>query len=87
MDTDTFRPATPAERSELRRQLGLPQGPILIYTGRLVSYKGLPMLLEAWGEISKRRAGTLVFVGEGSRDMHNCETALREAVASQFNQT
>jgi glycosyltransferase involved in cell wall biosynthesis len=82
VDTDTFRPATPVERSELRRQLGLPQGPILIYTGRLVSYKGLPMLLEAWGDISKRRAGTLVFVGEGGRDMHNCESALRESVAS-----
>jgi glycosyltransferase involved in cell wall biosynthesis len=81
VDTDTFRPATPAQRFELRRRLGLPQGPIVIYTGRLVSYKGLPMLLEAWGEISKRRAGTLVFVGEGGRDIHNCEPALRESVA------
>ena len=81
VDTDSFRPATPTERFDLRRQLGLPRGPILVYTGRLVSYKGLPMLLEAWGELSKRRAGTLVFVGEGSRDMHNCEPALRESVA------
>jgi glycosyltransferase involved in cell wall biosynthesis len=81
VDTDTFRPATATERSSLRLRLGLPPGPVLVYTGRLVSYKGLPMLLQAWLELSQRRPGTLVFVGEGGRDIHNCEPALRESVA------
>lgn len=83
VDTDVFRPATAGERDELKRQLGLPEGPVVVYTGRLVSYKGLPMLLEAWLDISRRRVGTLVLVGEGGRDMHNCEAALRATVAGQ----
>ncbi len=81
IDTDVFRPATDGERTALRQQLGLPVGPVVIYTGRLVSYKGLPKLLDVWRDISARRAGTLVLVGEGSRDMHNCEPALRAFVA------
>jgi glycosyltransferase involved in cell wall biosynthesis len=83
VDTDVFRPATDGERDALKRQLGLPEGPVVIYTGRLVSYKGLPTLLDAWLDISRRRAGTLVVVGEGGRDMHNCEAALRATVDRQ----
>jgi glycosyltransferase involved in cell wall biosynthesis len=36
----------------LRRQLGLPvEATIVIYTGRLVTYKGLPLLLRVWQDI------------------------------------
>jgi glycosyltransferase involved in cell wall biosynthesis len=60
----------------------LPSGPVLVYTGRLVSYKGLPLLLEAWREICGRRSGTLVLVGEGGGDIHNCEAQLRAYAAT-----
>jgi glycosyltransferase involved in cell wall biosynthesis len=82
VDTERFQPATASQQGQLRQQLGLPPGPLLVYTGRLVSYKGLPPLLEAWREICGRRPGTLVFVGEGGGDSHNCEPALREFVAT-----
>jgi glycosyltransferase involved in cell wall biosynthesis len=82
VDTGVFRPATAAERASLRGKLALPAGPVLVYTGRLVSYKGLPMLLDAWRVLSGRREGTLVLVGEGGRDMHNCEPALKNFVAT-----
>ena len=77
-----FQPATPTQRLQLREQFSLPAGPVLVYTGRLVSYKGLPLLLDAWREISARRPGTLVLVGEGGGDVHNCEAQLQAFVAA-----
>jgi glycosyltransferase involved in cell wall biosynthesis len=82
VDTDRFQPATAAQRLQLRHQLGLPAGPVLVYTGRLVSYKGLPLLLDAWREICSRRPGTLVLVGEGGGDRHNCEAQLNAYAAT-----
>jgi glycosyltransferase involved in cell wall biosynthesis len=84
VDTRAFRPATAEERSTLRARLGLPAGPVVVYTGRLVSYKGLPGLLEAWRDLARDLTGaTLVLVGEGGGDMHDCEAALREFVRQQ----
>jgi glycosyltransferase involved in cell wall biosynthesis len=83
VDTATFRPASDVERVALRRELGLPPGPLAIYTGRLVSYKGLPTLVRVWSDL--RRSGcpcTLVLVGAGGADMHNCEDELRSYVAA-----
>ena len=82
VDTRQFRPATAEERAALRGQLGLPAGPIVTYTGRLVSYKGLGVLVDAWRVLATERpTGTLVLVGEGGGDMHDCEANLRETVA------
>ena len=77
VDTAVFRPATSDERTSLRRRLNLPAAPIAVYTGRLVTYKGLPSLLQAWRTIS---GAALVLVGEGGADVHSCETKLREFV-------
>lgn len=82
VDTDRFRPAGPTERRRLRDALGLPTGPIVIYTGRLVSYKGLPLLLRAWRCLmADVPHATLVLVGAGGADMHNCEEDLRHYVS------
>ncbi|MCL4871398.1 MAG: glycosyltransferase family 4 protein [Anaerolineae bacterium] len=86
VDTERFGPSVDAAAKQaLRHQLGLPQtGPIIIYTGRLVSYKGLPLLLQVWRQISQERAAPhLLLVGEGGLDMHNCEADLRAYVAAQ----
>ena len=81
VDTARFRPALPAERAALRDRLGFPRGPIAVYTGRLVSYKGLTLLLRVWCELCRSGvSGTLVLVGAGSTDMHNCEDMLRQYV-------
>jgi glycosyltransferase involved in cell wall biosynthesis len=79
VDTERFRPATAGERSELREILGLPDETIAVYTGRLVTYKGLPTLIRAWRAVNH---GTLVLVGEGGADVHACERELRELVAA-----
>ena len=82
VDTRLFRPVTRQERTSLRAGLGLPSAPVVVYTGRLVSYKGLPLLVEAWRQLAPEHPGAvLVLVGEGGGDMHDCEPALREFVA------
>lgn len=85
VDTGRFRPAEPAERRRLRAALGVPVGaPTFAYVGRLVSYKGVPVLLRAWREVCRARPGPhLLLVGGGSADMHNCEPELRRFVREE----
>jgi len=82
VDTRRFAPVSPAAKMELREQLGLPQeGQLVTYTGRLVSYKGLPTLLRVWARLARERPGaTLLLVGAGGLDIHNCEAELRSYV-------
>ena len=45
VDTELFRPGTRAQRYELRRGLGVPaDGPLMLFLGRFVEKKGLPVL-------------------------------------------
>jgi glycosyltransferase involved in cell wall biosynthesis len=83
VDTERFRPADPEQRLALRRTLALPEGLVVIYTGRLVRYKGVPELLDAWRVIAPEHPeACLVLVGEGSGDLQACEDELRQNVAT-----
>lgn len=83
VDTNRFYPVKPDVRCELRQKLGLPiENKIIIYTGRLVSYKGLPLLLRVWKEIEHTHKNvSLLLVGAGGLDIHNCEAELKEYVS------
>jgi glycosyltransferase involved in cell wall biosynthesis len=85
VDTTRFQPIGAAARVELRRRLGLPESaPVFVYTGRLVSYKGLPRLLEVWPAILDAAPDArLLLVGGGGLDIHNCEDELRRQVRDQ----
>jgi glycosyltransferase involved in cell wall biosynthesis len=82
VDTGSFHPVELKYKEALRRTLGLPLSETLvIYTGRLVSYKGLPLLLESWQSLQRRHNGIhLLLVGGGGLDIHNCEQELRQFV-------
>ncbi len=82
VDTARFAPVTAELKSCLREKLNLPRAAIIaIYTGRLVSYKGLPLLLSVWNEIRrKHERALLILAGTGGLDIHNCEEELREYV-------
>lgn len=79
MNPDLFRPAGAGEKADLRRRLGLGEGrPVVTYTGRLVTTKGLPSLLRAWRRVMERQPDALlVLVGSGGLGLQNCEDALR----------
>ena len=79
VDTERFRPVEDAEKRAIRIRLELPSdAPVAVYSGRLVRYKGLPILLRAWREIlSRHPAARLLLVGAGGADLHNCEEELR----------
>lgn len=80
VDTSRFAPVEPARKAELRHRLDLPgDAAIVTYTGRLVTYKGLPLLLRVWRDLCRQHArAVLVLVGPGGLDMHNCEAELKE---------
>jgi glycosyltransferase involved in cell wall biosynthesis/folate-dependent phosphoribosylglycinamide formyltransferase PurN len=82
VDTEAFRPVDPRTKAELRTALGLPaEARIAVYTGRLVSYKGLPALLRVWETVARRQPHAhLLLVGSGGEDIHNCEADLRSFV-------
>jgi glycosyltransferase involved in cell wall biosynthesis len=82
VDTDLFRPPDVDEKRTLRRDLGLTTGEfVVIYTGRLVRYKGLPLLLRTWARVAHGRPGLrLLLIGTGGQDMDNCEAELRTFV-------
>lgn len=84
VDTNSFAPVGSKQKYFLREKLNLPQNAtIAIFTGRLVSYKGLPLLLKVWKEIRyKHRNVLLLLAGAGGLDIHNCEAELRQYVKS-----
>ncbi len=68
IDVDAFRPAEPSERVHLRGQLGLPDGPLVLFLGQLVDRKGIVETLDAWRSIAVAAPGaSLVVAGTGPR--------------------
>lgn len=82
VDIQQFKPVNENKKLDIRRKLGFPvENKTVVFTGRLVSYKGLPLLLEVWREIQKKHDNvTLLLVGTGGLDIHNCEDDLRQFV-------
>lgn len=68
VDLERFAPAEPAARAALRRALGLPEGPLAIYAGRLEHEKGVDVLLAAWpGVLRELPDARLLILGAGGR--------------------
>lgn len=68
VDVTRIVPVSAERRRELRTQLGLPAGPLVIYTGRLAVEKGLQVLLEAWPALLEQLpAARLLLVGTGEQ--------------------
>jgi glycosyltransferase involved in cell wall biosynthesis len=66
VDISRFRPLSPDQKAEMRRQLNLPPGPLVIFTGRLVALKRVDQLIAAWKRVHpKFPQATLLIVGDG----------------------
>lgn len=65
VDLESFRPAQPGERDLLRRELGLPGGPIALFVGQLIERKGISVLLSAWRLVAESlQDASLLIVGD-----------------------
>jgi len=68
VDTTLFHPVDHLQKEDLKRRFNFPSLPILIYSGRLESVKGLAVLFRAWQRVLKDREGSyLLIVGDGSQ--------------------
>jgi len=82
VDVERFEPAGRDRRAAARNELGVPtDARLLVYTGRLVDYKGLPELVEVWPRVvASHPAARLALVGAGGSDIAACEAELRSRV-------
>jgi glycosyltransferase involved in cell wall biosynthesis len=64
VEGDLFgRHVDPVEVVRFRRHHDLPDGPIVLYVGRLVPEKGVGVLLDAWRDV--KHGATLAVIGDG----------------------
>jgi glycosyltransferase involved in cell wall biosynthesis len=65
VDPETFRPATPGQRTAARQSLNIARDELLIvWTGRLAPEKNLPLLLDALAELGHGKI-KCILVGDG----------------------
>ena len=65
---DRFQPVSNNDKKILRKQLGLPDGPLVIFTGRLETEKRVDQLIQIWLQVQKRYADAhLLILGTGSQ--------------------
>ncbi|AIQ44728.1 spore coat protein [Paenibacillus sp. FSL R7-0273] len=60
-----FTPAELPERQRLRRQYRLPQAFTVLFAGRIIPRKGVPVLIRAMYHVNKRLPAHLVVAGQG----------------------
>lgn len=82
VDVERFRPAEPPERQALRARLGLPDGVLAVYSGRLLSGKGLETLVDAMASPALPEALRLVLLGSGEGQL-DVEPELRRRVSER----
>jgi glycosyltransferase involved in cell wall biosynthesis len=82
VDTVKFCPVSTSQKHSLREKLNVPKKNVIItYSGRLVSYKGLPLLVGVAKRILREFNDVgFVLVGSGGIDIHNCEAELKDYV-------
>jgi len=65
VDLALFRPERRLRGDEIRRRLGLPEGPFALFAGRFARDKHLDDLLAAWPEVARQTGAHLALVGDG----------------------
>lgn len=85
VDAARFAPASPAARTDWRRQCGLPPNAVVaVFTGRFVRRKGIDVLINAWQAIEPRKHDAyLVLIGSGKDQPDSIEADIRGAVTER----
>lgn len=81
IDVERFCSVPPEARASLRRKLGLPEGRLFAYTGKLNRGKGLEFLVRVWKEwVPHHPDCRLLLIGSGAMQFLSCEKELRDYV-------
>ena len=85
VDLARFRPASAAERSELRHQLGIAGAdPMVLFVGFFSREKNPDVLFEAWASLSERGLrSTLVLVGATTGSYYEIDPALAREIKAR----
>lgn len=84
IDTERFSPVAAGEKLRLRKELGLPDGPVFLYSGKLNRGKGLQVLLSSWSQyVRDGEEGLLVLVGSGGGQFLSEEESLIRRVKEE----
>lgn len=74
VDSARFRPATPAERAQERRSLGIPATtPVVLSVSRLVPRKGMDVLISAAAQLRDDHRDLLLVIAGTGRDRRRLE--------------
>lgn len=65
IDRSTFKPLSLQDRRLVRKQLGLPESPVLLFSGRFVEKKGLDLLRDV---VASQPQWSWIFIGSGDID-------------------
>jgi len=68
VDTAFYQPHN--NRIQLKQSMGLPEAPILLYTGRLSAEKGVATLVHAYALLKHSSAAALYIIGSGPEQQH-----------------
>lgn len=81
IDVTRFSPAPLEVKMAIRHRLGLPQGRLFAYTGKLNRGKGLEFLVRVWKDWARQHPDCkLMLIGSGAMQFLSCEKELREYV-------
>lgn len=68
VDTDRFRPPTPDEKRKLKTKYGIASGAFtVLFAGRIIPRKGIPVLLKAMQELRKTVPRAKIVIAGGGR--------------------
>jgi len=88
IDVMRFNPVAADARAALRRKLGLPEGSLFAYTGKLNRGKGLEFLVRVWKNWSPLHPDCkLLLIGSGAMQFLSCEKELRDFVEQNAMQS
>lgn len=87
VDTELFTPTRRVRRAEIRARLGVREGPLVGFVGRLATEKQVDVLLRCWPMVARRSGATLVIVGDGPQASRLTELAAGQRIVMLPHET